>query len=86
MSDSNKILIHFDGWGNTYDYWANLEDEDILPCGFWGNSNYFENGTYLTMRRFDKPKNYPKFVFDWIVYLNETDSKAVPLNMFSEVV
>jgi hypothetical protein len=29
----NLVLIHFDGWGQNFDYWAKLSDEDLLPAG-----------------------------------------------------
>ena len=29
-----KLLIHFDGWGNNYDYWCDVDSTDIHPVGW----------------------------------------------------
>ena len=29
-----KLLIHFDGWGNEYDYWCEVDSSDIHPIGW----------------------------------------------------
>jgi len=29
-----EILIHFDGWRNTYDYWCDPTSTDIHPRGW----------------------------------------------------
>ena len=29
-----QVLIHFDGWGPSYDYWATLDSVDLHPIGF----------------------------------------------------
>jgi len=32
--ETNEILIHFDGWGNNFDYWTDLSSNEIFPAGF----------------------------------------------------
>lgn len=33
--DANgRLLIHFDGWGNSYDYWCEPSTTDIHPMGW----------------------------------------------------
>jgi hypothetical protein len=81
---TGQILLNFDGWSAKFNYWANITDEDILPCGFWAYWKSLGNLTYLTMSRFDMPQHYPK-EFDWGIYLQETNKQAVPFNIFSKV-
>ena len=33
-----KLLIHFDGWSNDYDYWCDVDSTDIHPVG-WCTKN-----------------------------------------------
>ena len=30
----NRLLIHFDGWTEHYDYWCDLDTVDIHPIGW----------------------------------------------------
>jgi hypothetical protein len=30
---SSPLLIHFDGWGAEYDYWATVDSDDLHPIG-----------------------------------------------------
>jgi len=34
-----RLLIHFDGWGNRYDYWCTPDCEDIHPVGWCQKNN-----------------------------------------------
>ena len=34
VGQGGPILIHFDGWGNEYDYWAELDSTDLHPVGY----------------------------------------------------
>lgn len=36
--EDKKLLIHFDGWTTTYDYWCQLGSTDIHPVG-WCEKN-----------------------------------------------
>lgn len=31
-----KVLVHFDGWSKTYDYWDNLDSDNLMPAGCMG--------------------------------------------------
>lgn len=35
---NEKLLIHFDGWTNKYDYWCDAISNDIHPVGWCGNN------------------------------------------------
>jgi hypothetical protein len=30
----DKVLVHFDGWEDTYDYWCDVSSPNILPVGW----------------------------------------------------
>lgn len=36
--DGKELKIHFDQWGNGYDYWCQLDSTDIHPVG-WCEEN-----------------------------------------------
>jgi len=66
------LLIHFDGWDNSYDYWTEHTSPYIHPIN-WCKSK----GKALTA-----PKDYPKSTFNWQDYLDETRSTGVPSSAF----
>jgi len=35
-----KLLIHFDGWSNQYNYWCNPTSTDIHPAGWCKKYGY----------------------------------------------
>ena len=37
--EGKQLLIHFDGWGDAYDYWCQSDTTDIHPVG-WCEQNY----------------------------------------------
>lgn len=88
------ILIHFDGWGTTYDYWTTLSNKDLRPVG-WSefrtkkvkdNKWFFEED--VPNVRFDQPKNYLQNTgneFRWENYLIENNISAVPFDYFTLV-
>lgn len=81
------MLIRFDGWSAMYDYWTDLNNEDLLPCGFmnyWKAKTGSKSYSFNSMTRFDKPKNYPKS-FDWKEYLKENFYHSIPLEFFNDV-
>lgn len=68
------ILVHFDNWDDTYDYWCNSSSPYIHPVG-WCE----EQGRPLTA-----PWGHPnpeRFV--WAEYLREEESSAAPLSAFT---
>nr|XP_009666074.1 PREDICTED: lethal(3)malignant brain tumor-like protein 4 isoform X2 [Struthio camelus australis] len=69
----NRLLIHFDNWNESYDYWCEASSPYIRPVGYCQ-----ETGTLLT-----PPPGYkdPK-AFSWEKYLEETNSQAAPARAF----
>lgn len=71
----NRFLVHFDGWDDIYDYWADLTSAYIHPVG-WCQ----ENGHILTPpNKYRDPRN-----FTWESYLAETKSQVVPARAFKQ--
>ncbi|XP_053202165.1 lethal(3)malignant brain tumor-like protein 4 [Panonychus citri] len=70
----NYILVHFDGWDDSYDYWISMSSPYIHPIN-WCH----ERGKPLTPPK-DHPKQSEKF--KWADYLQETKSTAVPPKAF----
>ncbi|XP_060081009.1 lethal(3)malignant brain tumor-like protein 3 [Ylistrum balloti] len=68
----DKILVHFDGWEDTYDYWCDVASPDIHPVG-WCH----ENNTQLSL-----PCDWKETDFTWESYLAKTKSVAVPARAF----
>ncbi|OWF45744.1 lethal(3)malignant brain tumor-like protein 3 isoform X3 [Mizuhopecten yessoensis] len=68
----DKILVHFDGWEDTYDYWCDVTSPDIHPVG-WCH----ENNTQLSL-----PCDWKELDFTWESYLAKTKSLVVPARAF----
>ncbi|KAM6043745.1 lethal(3)malignant brain tumor-like protein 4 isoform 3-T3 [Theristicus caerulescens] len=69
----NRLLIHFDNWDESYDYWCEASSPYIRPVGYCQ-----ETGTPLTT-----PPGYKDSkVFSWEKYLEETNSQAAPARAF----
>ena len=61
-----NVLIHFDGWGERFDYVAAVDDPDLHPAGF----------CLVTGHKLEVPKGYDK-TFEWGRYLAEVGQAAV---------
>ncbi|XP_063810596.1 lethal(3)malignant brain tumor-like protein 3 [Pseudophryne corroboree] len=69
----NRLLIHFDSWDHSYDYWCDASSPYIRPVG---HSKEF--GISLTPPpEFKDPKS-----FSWEVYLEKTGAQAAPARAF----
>ncbi|KAJ6663789.1 hypothetical protein lerEdw1_009868 [Lerista edwardsae] len=69
----NRLLVHFDNWDESYDYWCDASSPYIRPVGYCQ-----ETGTPLTT-----PAEYKDFKsFSWEKYLEETGSQAAPARAF----
>ncbi|CAG2172863.1 unnamed protein product [Oppiella nova] len=70
----NWLLIHFDGWDDSYDYWAETTSPFIHPVN-WCRTK----GRSLT-----PPKDYYRSSekFSWEEYLSESKSHAVSPRLF----
>ncbi|KAM3923999.1 lethal(3)malignant brain tumor-like protein 1 isoform 2-T3 [Leptodactylus fuscus] len=72
----DRFLVHFDNWGDTYDYWCDPSSPYVHPVG-WCQ----EHGKPLT-----PPQDYPDpDNFTWERYLLETGAFAVPARAFHTV-
>ncbi|KAF5897870.1 lethal(3)malignant brain tumor-like protein 3 isoform X1, partial [Clarias magur] len=68
-----RLLVHFDGWDESYDYWCDVTSPYIHPVG-WCQ----ENGRTLTT-----PPGYSDAEnFSWERYLEETSSLPAPARAF----
>ncbi|XP_030754394.1 lethal(3)malignant brain tumor-like protein 4 [Sitophilus oryzae] len=71
----NRLLIHFDGWDDIYDYWADPTSPYIHPVG-WCD----QYGHNLT-----PPSDYPTPEnFTWEKYLKEKKAVAAPVRAFKQ--
>uniref|UniRef100_H3DLY5 L3MBTL histone methyl-lysine binding protein 1b n=1 Tax=Tetraodon nigroviridis TaxID=99883 RepID=H3DLY5_TETNG len=72
----NRLLIHFDNWDETYDYWGGRCDASspyIHPVGFCEEVKL----TLTTPAEYKHPKG-----FLWEKYLEETGTQAAPARAF----
>ncbi|XP_076868833.1 lethal(3)malignant brain tumor-like protein 3 isoform X2 [Brachyhypopomus gauderio] len=71
----NRLLIHFDNWDDTYDYWCDASSPYIHPVGFCEEAEL----TLTTPAEYKQPKS-----FSWEKYLEETGSQAAPARAFKQ--
>ncbi|OQV23418.1 Lethal(3)malignant brain tumor-like protein 1 [Hypsibius exemplaris] len=64
----SRLLIHFDGWTDDYDYWTEPWSDNIFPIG-----HCEKNGISINV-----PYKYDPEQFTWPKYLKETNSTAAP--------
>mmetsp|Transcript_46547 Transcript_46547/g.145945 ORF Transcript_46547/g.145945 Transcript_46547/m.145945 type:complete len:258 (-) Transcript_46547:53-826(-) len=67
----DEVLIGFDGWPESYDYWCKIDDGDFQPPGT----------SMRAQARLSPPNGYVGY-FDWASYLEETNSIAAPPQVF----
>ncbi|KAL8570654.1 hypothetical protein ACOMHN_039089 [Nucella lapillus] len=69
----DKVLVHFDGWEDIYDYWCDITSPYIHPMG-WCQDN---------ARLLSPPCDWHDVdSFTWEDYLTQTKSQAVPARAF----
>ncbi|KTG46098.1 hypothetical protein cypCar_00013563 [Cyprinus carpio] len=71
----NRLLIHFDDWDDSYDYWCDASSPYIHPVGFCEEVEL----TLTTPADYKPPK-----VFTWEKYLEETGAQAAPARAFKQ--
>ncbi|XP_036414206.1 lethal(3)malignant brain tumor-like protein 4 [Colossoma macropomum] len=71
----NRLLIHFDNWDDTYDYWCDASSPYIHPVGYCEEAEL----TLTTPAEYKHPKS-----FSWEKYLEETGSQAAPARAFKQ--
>lgn len=69
----NRLLIHFDNWDDTYDYWCDATCPYIHPVGFCEEAEL----PLTTPAEYKQPKS-----FSWEKYLEETGTQAAPARAF----
>uniref|UniRef100_G3P3I1 L3MBTL histone methyl-lysine binding protein 1b n=1 Tax=Gasterosteus aculeatus aculeatus TaxID=481459 RepID=G3P3I1_GASAC len=69
----NRLLIHFDNWDDTYDYWCDASSPYIHPVGYCEDAEL----TLTTPAEYKQPKS-----FSWEKYLEETGTQAAPARAF----
>uniref|UniRef100_A0A8C0Y6E1 L3MBTL histone methyl-lysine binding protein 1b n=1 Tax=Cyprinus carpio carpio TaxID=630221 RepID=A0A8C0Y6E1_CYPCA len=71
----NRLLIHFDNWDDSYDYWCDASSPYIHPVGYCEEAEL----TLTTPADYKPPK-----VFTWEKYLEETGAQAAPARAFKQ--
>ena len=72
----DKVLVHFDGWEDDYDYWCYYNSPHIHHVG-WCQEN---------LKTLSAPNGYSDpSKFTWEGYLSETGSRAAPVDGFEPV-
>ncbi|XP_030639284.1 lethal(3)malignant brain tumor-like protein 4 [Chanos chanos] len=71
----NRLLIHFDNWDDTYDYWCDASSPYIHPVGYCEEAEL----TLTTPAEYKHPKS-----FSWEKYLEETGTQAAPARAFKQ--
>lgn len=69
----DKVLIHFDGWEDTYDYWCDITSPNIHHVN-WCQ----DNGLQLSPPN-DWKEGSP---FNWEIFFNKSKTTAVPARAF----
>ena len=68
----HRLRLHFDGYGDSHDFWENADSENLFPAG-WCSLH----GQHLF-----PPKGYSTQSFRWENYLAITSSLAAPEQIF----
>ncbi|OCT92114.1 hypothetical protein XELAEV_18015171mg [Xenopus laevis] len=69
----NRLLIHFDSWDHSYDYWCDASSPYIRPVGYCQESSI----TLTPPPEYKDPKT-----FSWEAYLEKTGAQAAPARAF----
>ncbi|XP_007487751.1 lethal(3)malignant brain tumor-like protein 4 isoform X1 [Monodelphis domestica] len=69
----DRLLVHFDNWDDSYDYWCDIYSPFIQPVG-WCQKN---GRTLIAPQGHPDPEN-----FSWTDYLEVTHSSTVPVKAF----
>nr|XP_040020739.1 lethal(3)malignant brain tumor-like protein 4 isoform X4 [Gasterosteus aculeatus aculeatus] len=78
----NRLLIHFDNWDDTYDYWCDASSPYIHPVGYCEDAEL----TLTTPAGKTQTKTHVEYKqpksFSWEKYLEETGTQAAPARAF----
>ncbi|XP_076266492.1 lethal (3) malignant brain tumor isoform X1 [Rhynchophorus ferrugineus] len=68
-----RIRLHFDGYSDNYDFWANADSMDVFPMGWCEKYGHVLH----------PPPGYTEENFNWVQYLRVTKSTAAPKHLFA---
>ena len=69
----DRLLIHFDGWGDLYDFWTDASSPYLHVVGWCQDMG----------RALSPPNDYPDIEnFTWEDYLSITGSESIPSDLF----
>ncbi|XP_061633983.1 lethal(3)malignant brain tumor-like protein 4 isoform X1 [Phyllopteryx taeniolatus] len=78
----NRLLVHFDNWDDTYDYWCDASSPYIHPVGYCEEAEL----TLTTPAGKTQTKTHVEYKqpksFSWEKYLEETSTQAAPARAF----
>ncbi|XP_053310669.1 lethal(3)malignant brain tumor-like protein 3 [Spea bombifrons] len=69
----NRLLIHFDSWDHSYDYWCDATSPYIRPVGYCQDYEI----TLTPPPEYKEPNS-----FSWETYLEKTGAQAAPARAF----
>ncbi|KAJ7424601.1 hypothetical protein WISP_27916 [Willisornis vidua] len=67
-----RIRLHFDGYPECYDFWANADSSDIHPVGWCEKTSH----------KLLPPKGFKEGEFNWTSYLKNCKAQAAPKSLF----
>ncbi|XP_028402346.1 lethal(3)malignant brain tumor-like protein 1 isoform X2 [Dendronephthya gigantea] len=67
-----RLRMHFDGWSESYDFWANADSEFIFPVNWCSKNNQILH----------PPRSMTASNFSWEKYLKDTNAIAAPDHLF----
>ena len=68
----HRLRLHFDGYGDSHDFWENADSENLFPAGWCSQHE----------QCLVPPKGYSPQSFRWANYLTITSSLAAPEPLF----
>ena len=68
----HRLRLHFDGYGDSHDFWENADSENLFPAGWCSDHE----------QCLVPPKGYSPQSFQWANYLAITSSLAAPEPLF----
>ncbi|XP_024917472.1 lethal(3)malignant brain tumor-like protein 4 isoform X2 [Cynoglossus semilaevis] len=78
----NRLLIHFDNWDDTYDYWCDPSSPYVHPVGYCEEAQL----TLTTPAGKTQTKTHVEYKqpksFSWEKYMEETGTQAAPARAF----
>lgn len=69
-----RLRLHFDGYPNNFDFWANADSADLFPAGWCERTDH----------RLHPPKGYTQQEFNWALYLKASKAQAAPKYIFPQ--